>query len=124
VTGERIHGFVDLVFIETLIGRQAASLGEQRARGALREGQLGARKEQSGEDDGLEQRTLTGSADALKKTLESGLLPGIENDGETAIIESVAELEGVGGDKRLAGERIGDELADVLGKIGNVADGA
>ena len=61
---ELIHGGIDIVFIEGFVGLEAAGLRQPGALGFLGHGQLGAGKEQTAIDDGLEQAALTGRAHA------------------------------------------------------------
>ncbi len=67
VAAERVHGFIQIVLVETLISRQAAGRCQQSAGGLRPQGQLGTGKKQARENHGLEQGALAGRANAGKE---------------------------------------------------------
>ena len=67
VAGELIHRGVNIVLIKRLLGLQPAGLGQPGALRLLRQGELGAGKEQAAINGGLEQSALAGRADARKE---------------------------------------------------------
>src|ERR1035441_1718280 len=67
VAGELIHRAVNIILIKRLLGLQPAGLGQPGALRLLRQGELGAGKEQAAINGGLEQSALAGRADARKE---------------------------------------------------------
>ena len=124
VASQRVHRLVQLVLVKALIGGEPAGRGEQRAGGALGQGELGTGKKQAREDQRLEQGTLTRRADPGEEVREPELLPDFDEDGEAAIVERLLKLDLLRPDEALAGERVGDELADRRRQPGEVANGA
>src|SRR5208282_6670274 len=70
VTVELIHRVVNIVLVKRLGGLQPAGRRQPRALGFVRQGELGARKEQPAVNGGLEQSTLAGRTDTGKKFAE------------------------------------------------------
>jgi hypothetical protein len=124
VSSEGVHGGVEVVFVEVLVGWEAAGGGEERALGSVFEGEFRAGEEEPGEDHGLEESALAGSADVGEEEVEIQGFPGVDEDGETAEIEGGVEFDGVGLKGGFAGKSGSDEVADFGREFGDVADGA
>jgi len=124
VSGDGVHGGVEVVFVEGFIGGKAAGLGEQRASGGVFEGEFGGGEEEAGEDHGFEEGALARGADVGEEAVEVEGFPGVDEDGEAAEVEGGVELEGVGMEGGFAGEVCGDELAEFGWELGDVGDGA
>jgi len=56
--------------------------------------------------------------------IESHRAPRLHENGETAAIQGVFEFDGFGLDEGAAGEGFGDEVAHIVRKLGDVANGA
>jgi hypothetical protein len=124
VTGEGVHGGVEVVFVEVFVVGEAACGGEQRALCGVFEGEFRTGEEEAGEDHGLEESALAGSANVGKEEVEIQGFPGINEDGETAEVQGGVEFNGVGLKGGFAGKSGGDEVADFGRELGDVADGA
>jgi len=124
VTGEGVHGGVEVVFVEVFVVGEAACGGEQRALCGVFEGEFRTGEEEAGEDHGLEESALAGSANVGKEEVEIQGFPGINEDGETAEVQGGVEFDGVGLKGGFAGKSGSDEVADFGRELGDVADGA
>ncbi len=124
VTGEGVHGGVEVVLIEVFVAGEAAGCGEQRALGGVFEGEFRTGEEEPGEDHGLEKSALAGSADVGEEEVEIQGFPSIDEEGKTAEIEGGVEFDGVGLKGGFAGKSGSDEVADFGRELGDVADGA
>ena len=94
----------------------ALGLGGQR--------KLGARKEQTAVDDGLEEAALSFGADRGQEFVETQARPRVIEDGQPPVIESIIQLHLGGRKEVLAFEGIDDEITGGSRQLGNVADGA
>ncbi len=119
-----VHRFVQIVFVEGFVGLQTARLRQPGALGLHLQTELGAGKKQPGVDHGLEQFSLARGTHGGQKAIQFKALPGRVEDRQTAVVQSLMELHGMGGNKGLAFEGGGDEIAGVGGQIGDIANGA
>ncbi|MFM8829951.1 MAG: hypothetical protein ACKOHM_02935 [Spartobacteria bacterium] len=124
MTGEGVHGIVEVVLIEIFVGWEAAGGSEKRALRRVMESEFGAGEEDAGEDHGFEESALAGCADICEEDVEVQGLPGIDEDGEATEIQGGVEFDGIGLEGGFAGEVGGDELTELGRKLGDVADGA
>ena len=124
VTGEGVHGGVEVVLVKVFVVGEAAGGSEQRALCGVFEGEFRTGEEEPSEDHGLEKGALAGSADVGEKEVEVQGFPSIDEDGETAEVEGGVECDGVGLKGGFAGKSGSDEVADFGREFGDVADGA
>jgi hypothetical protein len=78
VSGEGVHGGVEVVFVEGFVGGKTAGGGEESALCGVFEGEFGGGEEEAGEDHGLEEGALAGGADVGEEGVEVEGFPGID----------------------------------------------
>ena len=72
----------------------------------------------------FEQSLLPGSSQAGQEAIQAEAPPGVNQHGQPAIVLGIGEFEVVNGNQGFAPEAGGDEFADLLGQVADVADGA
>ena len=70
MTGEGVHGGVEVVFVEVFVGWEVAGGSEESALGGVFEGEFRTGEEEASEDHGLEASALAGSANVGEEDVE------------------------------------------------------
>ena len=124
VAGDCVHGLVEVVLVKALVGRESARAGKERAVGLFLECELGTGKKQSGENHRLDEGAIAGGADAGQEMIKPHRVPRVNENGQPAAIQSMFKFDGISFNEGATGEGLGNELSDIVGQLGDIADGA
>ncbi len=120
---ELIHRGINIVLIKGLLRVQSTGLRQPGAPGFVSQRQLGAGKEQAAEKGGLEQSTKSRRADVRKEFSQTKACPGFIKHSQTTVVQSLLQLNQVGGKEALPFERADDKLAGVGRQVSDITDG-
>src|SRR5437588_4924908 len=121
---ELIHRAINIIFIKRFLRVQSTGLRKPCAVSFLSQRKLSAGKEQAAKNGGLEQSTLSRRADVRKEFSQTKTRPSLVQDHQTAIVQSLLQLNLLDGKKALPFERGDDKLTCVGRQVSDITNGS